>query len=158
MAQQSLGCGSSSRWRRRAHRTQTIPAPAFPSRRVTTWPTFSNQILPRHGLNNSAGSDCDALSIGSGRLRRAKPTEWAYLHPKWPANVPNRPLIHLGILIGGALRKRCSTPELLRLSCVSSLGWPANHEPQQPVKRLNSPGKIAGAVRGVPLGHRVPLG
>ena len=30
----------------------------------------------------------------------------------------SRPLIHRGILTGGPLRMRCSTPELLRLSCT----------------------------------------
>jgi mutator family transposase len=37
-----------------------------------------------------------------------------------------------------------------------SLGWP-DEEPSQPIKRLNNPGKVVGAVGGVPLGDGVSL-
>jgi hypothetical protein len=56
-----------------------------------------------------------------------------------------------------ALRMRCSTPELLRLYCSFSArparNWTHDSEPYQPIERLNSPGKIVGAVAGVPLGN-----
>ena len=56
---------------------------------------------------------------------------------------PSWHLIHRGILTGGALRMRCSTPELLRLSCspspdlpAPSIGWtrpPTHAEARKPL-------------------------
>jgi hypothetical protein len=58
---------------------------------------------------------CTVYAVLGRKLARP-----AYSHPAAPAIASGRPLIHRGIFTGGALRMRCSTPELLRLAAYSA--------------------------------------